>query len=156
MLQLKDLVQILKLLLIFKYNIINYISSDDVFQFSLTSALVAESCSLPVRLKLLGMRFKNGTLTGKYPGFLFFLSAPGAVVDVSLPGTWKIPGRALGFIRFAGLHPNEAKGPLLLLLVQNNDDGSKVKFRGRLLAKCPKAATTTRLTKIRIMLCSSC
>jgi hypothetical protein len=126
MLQLKEHVQIIKLLLIFKYNIINYISSDDVFQISLTSALVAECCSLPVRLKRLGTRLENGTC--KYPGFLFFLSAPGAVVGVSLPGIWKIPGRTLGFIRFAGLHPNEAKGPLLLLLVQNNDDGSKVKF----------------------------
>jgi hypothetical protein len=128
MLQLKELVQIIKLLLIFQYNITNYISSDDVFQFSQASAVVAESCPVPVELFLLGMRFGNRSWKVKPTGFRFFLSAPGAAVGVSPPGTGKIPDRALVLIRFAGLNPNEAKGPLLLLLVPKNDDGPKGSF----------------------------
>jgi hypothetical protein len=129
MLQLKEIVQIIKLLLIFKYSVTNYIFSDDVFQFALAFAGVAESCPVPVRLcLLLEMRFENRFWKGKPPGFLFFLSAPGAAVGVSSPGTLKNPDRALGFIRFTGLHPDEARGPLVLLLEPNNDDGLKGKF----------------------------
>jgi hypothetical protein len=65
---------------------------------------------------------------GKPAGFLFCLSALGAAVCVSPPGTGKTPKGALGFIRFAGLHPNEPESPVLLLLLPNKDVRPKGKF----------------------------
>ena len=77
---------------------------------------------------MLGMKLGIKFWKGKHPGYLFFLSALGAVVCLCPPRTGKTPDRALGFGRFGGISPNAAEVPLLLLLVPNNDDGIKGKF----------------------------